>query len=563
MSENFEELFRLFQEKKYKDLILLLEDKKDSKTSRSLNILAVSRLLNRRDTNSFQLALEEFKLAYLKEKNTKIGLEGLKNFVNTALSYYDFLKPYEDSSVCTKIFEEAISYFQEAKLTFGYDPSLISAIAKVFFKMNNLDKTLECYMSLFKKNDLNIKTFMSWIFLNNYKNNWTQDQFYNYSTLINNYIKKYSSFEEFPKTKLHNKKIRLGFLSGDLKRKHSVTYFFKSILLNYNKEKFEVILILNNKLEDETTDSFKKLVNKTINIFNIDDANALDLIRNEKIDVMFDLMGLTDQNRISLFGNRLAPIQISWLGYCNTTGLKQMDYIISDKNLILTNEEKFYSEKVIYLPQIWNCHCGLSIEKKFNPLPYSANKFITFGSFNNYSKINDEVVRTWSEILKNVVGSKLILKSSLKKDITRLKKIFENYNVLNSVVFLEVEKNFEDHLNLYSKIDIALDTFPYNGVTTSFEAIWMGVPVLTMKGFNFNSRCGESINKNIGLEELIALDKEDYILKAVELARNIEKLIILRKKLFNDISQSPLFDIRGYSKNFYASIEEIILKNAN
>lgn len=563
MTDNFEELIRLFKEKKYENIIHLIEKKKDHKTSRSLNILAVSRLLNKRDLNSFQLALGEFKLAYLQEKNTKIGLEGLKNFINTALSYYDFLKPYEDSTLFKKIFEEAVLYFQEAKVIFGYDPSLISAIAKVFFKMNNLEKTLECYKALNEKNDLNFKNLIFWIFINNYKNNWTQDQFYNYSTLINNYIKKYSSFEEFPKTKIQNKKIRLGFLSGDLKRKHSVTYFFKSILLNYNKEKFEVILILNNKLEDETTDSFKKLVNKTINIFNIDDANALDLIRNEKIDVMFDLMGLTDQNRISLFANRLAPIQISWLGYCNTTGLKQMDYLISDKNLILDNEEKFYAEKVIYLPQIWNCHCGFSIKKKFNPLPYSTNKFITFGSFNNYSKINDEVVATWSQILKNVVSSKLILKSSLKKDITRLKKIFENYNVLNSVIFLETEKNFEDHLNLYNKVDIALDTFPYNGVTTSFEAIWMGVPVLTMKGFNFNSRCGESINKNIGLEELIALNQEDYFLKGVNLANDIEKLVILRKKLFNDISQSPLFDVNAYSKNFYASIEEILLKNAN
>ena len=563
MQEDFEKLFKLFKGKKYKDIISLLENKTEEQTSRSLNILAVSRLLNSRDKNSFELALKEFKLAYLQEKNTNIGLEGLKNFINTTLSYYDFLKSYKDSSLSEKFFAEAVSFFKEAKVTFGYDPSLVSAIAKVFFKMNNLDKTLECYKALYEKNDLNIKTFMFWIFLNNYKNNWTQDQFYNYSVLINNYIKKYSSFEEFPEIKLQNKKIRLGFLSGDLKRKHSVTYFFKSILLNYNKEKFEVILILNNKLEDETTDSFKKLVNKTINIFNIDDANALDLIRNEKIDVMFDLMGLTDQNRISLFANRLAPTQISWLGYCNTTGLKQMDYLISDKNLILDNEEKFYYEKVIYLPQIWNCHCGFSIKKKFNPLPYSTNKFITFGSFNNYSKINDEVVATWSQILKNVVSSKLILKSSLKKDITRLKKIFENYNVLNSVVFLETEKNFEDHLNLYNKVDIALDTFPYNGVTTSFEAIWMGVPVLTMKGYNFNSRCGESINKNIGLEELIALDKEDYLLKGVNLANDIEKLVILRKKLFNDISQSPLFDVNAYSKNFYTSIEEIVLKNAN
>ena len=270
-------------------------------------------------------------------------------------------------------------------------------------------------------------------------------------------------------------------------------------------------------------------------------------------------MGYTSTQRIELFKNRMAKNQIIWMGYCNTTGLENMDFIISDPNLIKSDEEKLYSEKVIFLPKIWNSHCGFDFERKQNPPPFIKNKYFTFGSFNNFDKINEEVISVWSNILKKIENSKLVLKTSSKRLATkRLKELFQKKGVLDSIKFIEREKEFEKHLENYNEIDIALDTFPYNGVTTSFEAIWMGVPVVTMEGYNFNSRCGESINKNLNMEQLIAKDEEDYIQKVVKLSSNQETYINLRKSVFLNALKSPLFSSQDYSKSFFEALEKIV-----
>jgi predicted O-linked N-acetylglucosamine transferase (SPINDLY family) len=237
-----------------------------------------------------------------------------------------------------------------------------------------------------------------------------------------------------------------------------------------------------------------------------------------------------------------------------------MDYILSDQNLIYNSEKHLYKEKIIFLPQIWNCHSGLDIKRSFNPSPFIKNKYITLGSFNNFSKINDEVVLTWSKILKSLKNTKLILKPSLTREIDFLADKFRQQNVLGSIEFVSSKKDFKDHMNLYKEIDIALDTFPYNGVTTSFEAIWMNVPVLTMKGYNFNSRCGESINKNLGLDHLIAQNEEDYVSKLYELDQNKDKLLNIRKLLFENAISSPLFNTKSFSKDFFNALDGTVNK---
>ena len=271
---------------------------------------------------------------------------------------------------------------------------------------------------------------------------------------------------------------------------------------------------------------------------------------------MFDITGATLSNRVSLFKNRLAPKQISWLGYCNTSGLANMDYLIADKNLIYEKEKNYYSEKIIYLPNIWNCNSGLNSIRSFSDPPCLKEKNITFGSFNNFNKINDKVISVWSQILLKVENSKLILKSSSKMDKSFLKKEFEKCGVIDSIIFLEKRK-LVSHFNLYKKIDIALDTFPYNGVTTTFEALAMGVPVITMKGYNFNSRCGESIIKNLDIEDLIANNEDDYILKAQKIADDKDKLLELRKNIFNNSHETPLFDTNQFSQDFFGILEKI------
>jgi len=544
---------KLFDEKRYSELIFLIESEIENKSSAILNILAASRLLRYETKETFESAISEFREAYLKEKKTQHGFNAVKNFITTISNFFEYL--HEDFK--EDYFSECIAMFKEAEINFGYNKDLIKAIKNVFFRINNVDKLIYYLNKLNENKDLDLTSLSQLIYYNNYRNNWTQKDYLNNSKLIEAYCPKYPEEKLLKVKHKNNNKIHLGILTADIIRKHSITYFLKTILTNYDKEKFQISLYLNNKKDDEDTSFFKTMVSKSLNIFTKKDEEAINIIRDDGPGIIIDLMGLSGDNRITLFKNRLAPIQISWLGYCNTTGLNQMDYIIADPNLIYDEEKNFYSEKIIFLPHIWNCHSGFDLDRIESQVPYLSNKYITFGSFNNFSKITDQTILVWSDILKNVSSSKLILKSSTKVQSTRLKQMFKKSGVEESVFFAEIKKDFKDHLNLYNQIDIALDTFPYNGVTTSFESIWMGVPVLTMKGFNFNSRCGESINKNLGTNELIAENEKEYVFKAIELASNKEKLLNLRKFIFNNALTSNLFNQNKFRNDFFNSLEKI------
>ena len=503
------------------------------------------------------LALLEFKQAYIQEKKTQFGLEALINFINTAVDLHIMQSPADDIlNDSSTYLNQTNELYDEAKYFFGYNEKLVSAIVRVYKQQANLDKILNGYKTLFEHGNLNLDTFSSWIFFNNYKKDWSQKDYFKYTKLLQTYVKKFSKNKLVKIKEKKGDKIKIGFLSGDILKKHSITYFLKTVLLNYDKDKFEIYLYLDNIIEDDNTNEFKVLVKKTCNISNLNDIEATNYIRQDKIDIIFDIMGLSSVQRISLFKNRLAPKQISWLGYCNTTGIDNMDYLISDPNLIYPEEECNYLEKIIYLPNIWNCHSELNIQRVDLEPPCLKNKYTTFGSFNNFNKINDSVIDVWSQILKNVTGSKLILKSSLKVDNNYIMKKFIENGVSNSVVFLEKRKLIK-HYSLYKQIDIALDTFPYNGVTTSFEAISMGVPVLTMKGYNFNSRCGESININLGMKDLIAKDESEYIFKAKKLAEDQDELLKTRKKIFTMAPHTPLFDKIKFANDFFSCLENI------
>ena len=557
MDEKNSQISALFSEKKYDELIFFLETEFKDKSSQILNLLGVSRLFNGRNSKSLMLALREFKQAYIQEKNTQSGLEALINYINTAVDLHIMQSPVDDILNDSSIYlNQTNELYDEAKYFFGYNERLVSAIIRVYKQQANLDKILNGYKTLSKHGNLGLHTFSSWIFFNNYKKSWSQKDYFKYTKLLQSYVKKFPENKLIKIKEKKRDKIKIGFLSCDILKKHSVTYFLKTVLLNYDQGKFEIFLYLDNKIEDDNTNEFKALVKKTSNISNLEDVDAINLIRQDEIDIMFDIVGLTSVRRVSLFKNRLAPKQISWLGYCNTTGIDNMDYLISDPNLIYPKEECNYVEKIIYLPNIWNCHSELNADREKHDPPCLKKKHITFGSFNSFNKINDNVIYVWSQILKNLAGSKLILKSSSKIDKSYIEKRFIENGISDSVIFLEKRK-LNKHFSLYGQIDIALDTFPYNGVTTSFEAISMGVPVLTMKGYNFNSRCGESIIKNLGIKELIAKDENEYIFKAKKLAEDQDKLLKIRKKIFALAPHTSLFDKAKFANDFFNCLENI------
>jgi predicted O-linked N-acetylglucosamine transferase (SPINDLY family) len=546
MKQNNKKYRKLFEEKKYSELIFLIETSKNENEllAGEHNLLGVSRLLIQKNKENILLSLKNFENAYLKEKTTKIGLDGLKNYINLKVDLYKF----SNSEIDVK---KTLAYFHEAKKYWKYDKNLMLAIKRFYWCLNEVDKVQSVLAEMIKNQDHDSTTICSYIYSKGFDDDWSQINFFSFSKFLQQKTTTLKSDVLIDFKSNRSSKLKLGFVSGDIRSNHSVTYFLKTVLLNYDKGNIEIYLYFNHEKDDDITDEFKKLVFKSKNINKLNDIEAINFIRNDEIDIAFDLMGATSAHRESLFKNRIARTQVNWIGYCNTMGLSNNDYILADPNLIHKNEEHLYSEKIIYLPQIWNCHSGLKFERKEAPIPFEKKKYITFGSFNNFCKINDSVINTWSEILKKVKNSKLILKPSGRSHTLRLKNAFKKNGVENSVIFYDNIKSIDDHLKLYNEIDIALDTFPYNGVTTSFEAIWMGVPVLTMKGYNFNSRCGESINNNMDLANLIANDKNDYVNIALNISKNINKLALLRKKIFQNAIQSPLFNTKNFSKNFF------------
>ena len=542
---------KLLAETKFEEAIVFIENSFSNieKTSEILNILGVCKL-QKKNFSNFDLlsAIENFRDCYLKEKNTSQGIEGLFNFIVSS----NKANQYDDS----------IKYFKETELTMGYIRKMFLSIVDVYLRLTDFESAIYYLKKIMENDDgLEYSTLKKYIFFNSYLNKWSQKDFFENTIKLKETLPQYN----FNKINIRkNKKIKLAFLSSDVVNTHSVISFLKTILKHVDKDKFELIFFSNHIVnkDKETPIDIKIYFDEWINIKNLNDIEAISIIRKNNINIIIDLMGLTSPNRLVLFKNRLAPIQILWLGYNNTSGLSQMDYLIADPNLIKKNELKLYSEKILFLPNIWNCHSGLGISRIETPAPLIKNKHITFGSFNNAFKISDEVISVWSKILKSINNSKLIIKSSFNYSDKILKEKFEKNQVFNQVIFLDKTNSFEEHINEYKKIDIALDTFPYNGVTTSFEAIWMSVPVLTLRGFNPNSRAGESINKNLDMNYLIADNKDEYVLKAVELSKNFEKVIEIRKYLFAKALASNLFNDKKFSKEFYENLEKIYFNHS-
>ena len=548
------ELQNSYKEKKYSEIIFKItsQTKEEERNAGLFVLLGISRMsLNKKDKDQITLAVQDFKKGYLKEKESVNGLNALTNLVIAT----SILSNFEGTNVD---FNEIKSFYKTSPKPFNSQRPINIAMCTMYSRLSDYKGMVFHLKKIIESKEFVVQDLCNYGYWRLFDKSWSQLDFFNYGKFLNDNLRKYPEEKIVDLSYGKNEKIKLGFLSSDLKGDHSVSFFLKTILQNYNKNQFE-IMIFNNHKENKISEKITNLIDKTVNIGKLNNLEAFNTIRKYNLDIMVDIMGYTSQNRIEFYKNRLAKKQVIWMGYCNTSGLSNMDYIIVDPNLVLNNEKKYYVEKVLYLPDIWNCHCGFDIERKENPSPLIKNKYVTFGSFNNPAKINENVIDCWSNILKRVKNSKLIIKCADKRrKLDRIQEVFKKNGVLDSVTFYQRIDNLEDHLNLYKKIDVALDTFPYNGVTTSFEAIWMGVPVLTMAGYNFNSRCGESINKNLNMEQLIAKDEEEYVAKAVSLTGDMEKFLNLRKSLFLNAIKSPLFDKKKFAGNFFSLIKEII-----
>ncbi len=365
----------------------------------------------------------------------------------------------------------------------------------------------------------------------------------------------------YSNTKDKNRKLRIGYVSPDFKA-HSVAYFFEPLLKARNKEKTEVFCYSNVMIPDPVTERLRKKADRWCSIVGKRDGDVAEEIRRDEIDILVDLAGHTKGNRLLVFGYKPAPIQITYLGFPNTTGLSAIDYRITDEWADpMGKTDAFYSEKLIRMPRTFLCY---DPPKNLPPIQKESlmkNGAITFGSFNNRVKINTGVIKVWAEILSRVPKSKIILKAKQLTDSgvkEHLLDLFSNYGVAaDRVIFIEWAASTFDHFNLYNRVDIALDTFPYNGTTTTCEAIWMGTPVIALAGDRHASRVGVSLLSTVGIPELIAESIEDYIEKAVALTNDRSRLQQLQKNLRGMMAASPLMGATEFAIDLEATYRQM------
>jgi len=348
------------------------------------------------------------------------------------------------------------------------------------------------------------------------------------------------------------KKLKLGLVSADFGN-HPGGFFTLSTLRKLRDKNFELIAYSTTDRKDEFSPYFRPLFSKWHSIEKKNDEEIIEKIFNDGIHILMDLQGHSANNRLPIFMYKPAPIQATWLGQ-GSTGIPEIDYFIGSPHITPENEEKYYVEKIIRLPEISQCFTPPDYDLKVNNLPALKNKFITFGCVNKLSKINDEVISLWSKILLSVKSSKLILKNKDFDDqntCVNTFKRFEKNNIEKNRIILKGEsKTRKELLEIYHKIDIGLDPFPFQGNTTTCEAVWMGVPVITLKGNRYLFHFGESINSNLDMQDWISEDYKDYISKAVKFSSNLDYLSQIRMNLREKALKSPVFDAERFSEHF-------------
>ena len=391
-------LQKLFIEKKFSTLEFEIESLGDIKNLEGeiLYLYAISKSLNPNSKkNDYISALNLFIQAYKKNKK---NLEPLYNSVVVSLK--------------AEMYKDTIKILLEALEKNPKNEKIIDGLAKLNNVLGNMEESYNFYKLLFEINPNQVLSRQTFLTLLNYHPLIDQNEYLKQCRLYTSIIEK-NIKNNFDKQKTKNKKIKLGFFSSDL-RKHSVSYFLKDLIKNIDKKEFEIIAFSNvdKSLNDEMTIELKKSFDYWHDVINYKDLELVDFIRKKNLNIIIDLNGYTFGNRSNVFAERVAPIQVTWLGYCNSTGLKNMDYLITDQNLIKKDEENLYSEKIIYMPNIWNSMSEPSNLPEVSEAPSGKNKIFTFGSFNNFQKISNKTISTWSKILNNT-SSRIILKNSI------------------------------------------------------------------------------------------------------------------------------------------------------
>lgn len=478
---------------------------------------------------------------------------------------------YNLGVVLTKLerFDEAVTSYRQALKWQPDFAAIHNNLGSLLTALNDPNGAISCYRNALVHQPNHAQAYSNLLMTLNYLPQLSQHEMY---LAAKKFEADHASDLSPRQTDFHHsaeaeKKLRIGYLSSDF-RTHSVAWFIRNLPDAHQRNRIEVFCYANVAEADAMTGEIEAQTDHWLSIAGMRDADVVDRIKADQIDILIDLGGHTGNNRLLVFARRPAPVQVTWLGYPNTTGMAHMDYRLTDAIADPPGEtDNLYSEQLVRLPHGFLCYQPDQAGPDVVDPPCLKQGHITFGSFNNYPKLTPDVIRVWSKILHQSPGSRLILKSRAmlgEKTRERCALQFAEHGISpERVDLLATVPTRKEHLALYSKIDIGLDPFPYNGTTTTCEALLMGVPVIALHGDRHAGRVGASIMSRAGLSELIAANEAEYISLAKELAGDRQKLVKMRKELRPQMLESELMDLTLFTESLEHAYREMWLTWCN
>ena len=542
-----------------KKLLLIYED-----SVALLNILGMSNA----KINKYEDAIYNYK------KAIELSPDNATTFFHLGILYHDLnkyseaIKSYKKAILCKPNYIDPLFNLSIIHKELGNYKKAVDLLEKIILINPNYLKAYQClseiicqYKFIFP-NDINLKILKKTIELNskpfkdfnvllfylNYSHNHTSEEIFSYYQQFNDKfgLPLQQEWQPFTPIKKPKKKLKIGYVSPDF-RKHSAQNFLLPTLANHNHQKFEIYAFAELTKEDHVTKQYQSYVDHWIPTQNLTDQQMVQKIRDMEIDILVDLAGHTKNNRLLIFSQKPAPVSITWLGYGYTTGLKAIDYFLTDKAMAPLGSEHLFAEQPWRLSNYsFCCYQAKTAMGDVGPLPALENGHITFGTLTRAIRINDSVIKVWADILKKVKNSKLIINSRIFKN-SFTKKEFENrffkFGIFSDQLLFLYKSPPWDTMR---QIDIALDCFPHNSGTTLIEHLYMGNPFITYSNRPSVGKIGASILETLGHSEWIATSEEEYVEKAVALASDPQKLSTIRQNLRAEMEASPLMDQKGF-----------------
>lgn len=455
---------------------------------------------------------------------------------------------------------QAIRSFETA---LKFDPNFVEAhdhLGSTFSLQARHQEAVECYVEALLRDPANAAIHSNLLFVLNYLDNISSaDLFREHLRWAEKHAEPLSSKAARPgRRDRQGDRVRVGYISPDF-RSHSVAFFIEPVLALHDRSRFEIFGYSDVGRPDAVTSRLSALADCWRRIEGLSDEAASELIRADELDILIDLAGHTAGNRLLVLARRPAALQVTWIGYPNTTGMSAVDLRITDAWADPpTMTDQLHAERLVRLPSGFSCYQPPKDSPDPAPPPALRNGFVTFGSFNNTAKLVPGVIEAWSRILQRVPGSRLVLKARQLADPETHEFFLRRFEACGiSSDQLQIHGPTEaipEHLARYGEIDIALDPFPFGGATTTCEALWMGAPVVTLAGERHASRVGCSLLNRVGLSDLVADSVEGLVETAASLAEDLDRLSSLRGELRERTRSSTVMDAAKVTREFEAAL---------